>query len=534
MQGGARPNPLDLNNATPRRMPRLAVRNRSPDVIAVNETSQSSEESRGEIRPAPAEEPAPSNGQRVPSKPALNTDQRHHHRHDSKDSNASDPHARARQPGKRKSSGVMSFLTLREPSTSALEQFAEHERKKAAQKGVKSVAAVMPGVSSQKIPNHVPKVNSKWDGLPEHAKRGSIDQRDSARMKRSSIISIGSMGRTQSPKRRYGSTSSKPAGRQSQDKKRTTVHVAEISDDRPMSARSINFPPPPALTHPALRGYNQQTFLHSPSHSPDQILATSPEMDLPELPKFQDRDWSSGAVTSPDASPRTAPFDSALATRTKGLTRVSAQLTSAVDATGTFWLSDSDDVVVKTAGPDVLRPPTGHPLLRSPRSAPKVKAAESIAEETEVYHDKSRVRVDPQSICLGRDTSPGTTRNFSRPSNYFQSRSSSTSNSSSAVTTPPVHSPTFSAVTSPSTRPTTMSSSIAPADRAKSISPIRAVASDVSPRDHPGRALQIKKNEVLPWEMFDPAPEPSLTTQSASTKADSSKLKRLTCKLGKK
>ncbi|KAK4507063.1 hypothetical protein PRZ48_000797 [Zasmidium cellare] len=511
-----RPNPLDLSNATPRRMPKLAVRNKSPDEIAVNETSQSSEESHGEIQPAST----PSNNvHRVPSKPILKDDPRHQ-RHDSKDSNASEHHPRGRQPGKRKSSGVLSFLTLKEPSTSALDQFAEHERKKAAQKGAKSVAAVMPGVSSQKIPDHVPKVNSKWDGLPERAKRGSVDERD--RMKRSSIISIGSNSRGQSPRRRFGSTSSKPAARQSQDKKRTNVNVTEIIDDRPMSARSMNFPPPPIMTHPALRLPDEQTFLHSPS--PDETLVTSPETELPELHMLQDRDFSSGGLTSPDASPRTPAFEPAPVARPKGLLPSSAQLNPAIDATGTFWLSDSDNVIVKSAGPDVLEPPTSHPRLRSPRS--KVEFVEPIAEEGDGPNPKR---------SPGSNASPGAVRNFSRPSNYFQQRSTSNiSSGSSSIVTPPINSPTFSAVPSPSTRPTTMASSIAPADRAKSISPVPAMANDVSLRDRPSQAPQVKKNEVLPWEMFEPPPEPTGSSKSAASKGDSGKFKRLSHKLGKK
>ncbi|KAF2172860.1 hypothetical protein M409DRAFT_16814 [Zasmidium cellare ATCC 36951] len=523
-----RPNPLDLNNATPRRLPRLAVRNKSPDEVVASETSQSGDDIHGEIQPVPVHQHTLPTVRRVPSKPILKTDQRHH-RHDSKDSNASDYHPRGRQPSKRKSSGVLSFLTLKEPSTSALDQFAEHERKKTAQKGAKSVTAVMAGVSSQKLPDHVPKVNSKWDGLPESTKR---DQRDTDRMKRSSIISMGSSGRGQSPRRRFGSTSSKPAVRQSQDKKRTTVQVAEIKDDRPMSARTMDSPPPPIMIHPALRGPIDQTFLHSPSHSADHAWATSPELDLPELPTLQDRDFSSGAATSPDASPRTPVSDPASIARPKDSIKASAQLNSAMDPTATFWLTDSDEVMVKSAGPDVLEPPTSYPTLRSPLSATRVEFVEPIAEERDVG-SKQSVRIISRSP--GTDASPGLVRNFSRPSNYFQQRSSSNiSSGSSTVVTPPVHSPTFSAVPSPSTRPTTMASSIAPADRAKSVSPIRAFPSDTTLRDRPCQAPQIKKNEVLPWEMVEPPPEPATSTKQPSTKNDSGKLKRLSYKLGKK
>lgn len=528
----ARPNPLDLNNATPRRVPKLAVRNRSSDESAVIDTSQSSEESHGEIQPVHDKDCPSSNVHRVPSKPILKNDQRHQ-RHDSKDSNSSEKHSRGRQPNKRKSAGVLGFLTLKEPSTYALDQFAEHERKKAAQKGAKSVAAVIPGVSSQKLPDHVPKVNSKWDGLPEGARRKSVD-------KRSSIISIGSASRAHSPRRPYGSMSSKPHARRSQEKKRNNVHVTEIEDDRPMSGRSMYSPPPPSATHPALRRLDEQTFLHSPSHSPSRTYLTSPELELPELPPLQSRDYSSGTATSPDASPRTPAFDSTSPMAPK-IGHIQPLSNLGMDATGTFYLSDSDDVIVKTAGPDVLRPPGRVPNLRSTRSASRFDAPEPIAEEVDAH---PKIGAVSQSASPKADSRPGLVRNFSHVSKYCHpSNSSGPSNPSSTATTPPaLQSPAFSAAASESTRPTTSATA---ADRGKSISPIRlpsdssTVSSGLSAqwaspsKDRLSLGPQIKKNEVLPWEMFDPPPEQP-TTLKTTPKADSSKLKRLSHKLGKK
>lgn len=73
-----------------------------------------------------------------------------------------------------KKNSLVAFLTLKEPSTKALEDFADAEREKAKQKGAAPPAAP-PGVSTQKLPDYVPKVNSKWDGMPESASRKSAD-----------------------------------------------------------------------------------------------------------------------------------------------------------------------------------------------------------------------------------------------------------------------------------------------------------------------------------------------------------------------
>ncbi|KAF2187819.1 hypothetical protein K469DRAFT_628857 [Zopfia rhizophila CBS 207.26] len=83
---------------------------------------------------------------------------------------------------KKKTNPVLGFLTLKEPSQSAFEHFAEQQRKQAVEKGGKRSPVGLPGISPQKLPSKVPKVNSKWDGVPESQKtRGSMARkRDSA------------------------------------------------------------------------------------------------------------------------------------------------------------------------------------------------------------------------------------------------------------------------------------------------------------------------------------------------------------------
>ena len=59
---------------------------------------------------------------------------------------------------------------MKEPSQLALEQFAEAQRKQAAEKGAKATPVSLANVSPQKLPSTVPKVNSKWDGVPDKLK----------------------------------------------------------------------------------------------------------------------------------------------------------------------------------------------------------------------------------------------------------------------------------------------------------------------------------------------------------------------------
>ncbi|KAF2750675.1 hypothetical protein M011DRAFT_523665 [Sporormia fimetaria CBS 119925] len=76
--------------------------------------------------------------------------------------------AKAATPLKKKASAVRSFFTAREPSHLALEEYTKQQLKQA-QEGKRPSAIA--GLPNQKLPAHVPKVNSKWDGMPEALKK---------------------------------------------------------------------------------------------------------------------------------------------------------------------------------------------------------------------------------------------------------------------------------------------------------------------------------------------------------------------------
>lgn len=67
---------------------------------------------------------------------------------------------------KKKSSSFFNFLAVKEPTSGALDQYAQLQKKQAEEKGTKFMA----GVPSQKLPAEVPRVNTKWNGLPQSAK----------------------------------------------------------------------------------------------------------------------------------------------------------------------------------------------------------------------------------------------------------------------------------------------------------------------------------------------------------------------------
>lgn len=110
--------------------------------------------------------------------------------------------SRGRQTSKKKSSRLLAFLRLKEPSTSAFENFADQERKRIAQKDSSRSGGV--GASCQRLPDYVPKVNSKWNGLPEQlkARRRKSDDLGYKEMVNSARSPVSSHGSTTKPNER--------------------------------------------------------------------------------------------------------------------------------------------------------------------------------------------------------------------------------------------------------------------------------------------------------------------------------------------
>ena len=73
----------------------------------------------------------------------------------------------AKPPKTKKTSSFLGTLFTKEPSTDAFVQMQNQSRKQMAQNPGRKYPPGMAGVSSVKMPENVPKVNSKWNGLPQ-------------------------------------------------------------------------------------------------------------------------------------------------------------------------------------------------------------------------------------------------------------------------------------------------------------------------------------------------------------------------------
>lgn len=195
---------------------------------------------------------------------------------------------------KKKGAAVLGFLSIKEPSASALEQFAEQQRKQAAEKSNASgrkVPVGMSGVSSQKLPANVPKVNSKWDGLPETASRSSKDtKRDDASSRR-----ISNLSSTTSFSHRTGMSTSDTG----------SVRTVSTSDSRapPNSLASSNSP---------LRINSKQANGYAPSLGSTNSPMASPPLPSPSITHKSAASGTSYIVPKGPSSPLRPPSLSSL------------------------------------------------------------------------------------------------------------------------------------------------------------------------------------------------------------------------------
>ncbi|MCJ1337543.1 hypothetical protein MMC09_002825 [Bachmanniomyces sp. S44760] len=79
----------------------------------------------------------------------------------------------------KKKGSFFSFLSVKEPSTQAWIDYQGNLKKAPGARESRNAAVGLPMVSTAKLPTSVPKVNSKWDGIPEKERLRKTDMRNS-------------------------------------------------------------------------------------------------------------------------------------------------------------------------------------------------------------------------------------------------------------------------------------------------------------------------------------------------------------------
>lgn len=436
---------------------------------------------------------------------------------------------------KKKGNSMFGFLTLKEPSQSALEQFAEKQRKQAAEKGGKVSAVGIPSVSMQKLPLTVPKVNSKWDGIPESLKAKEAAQKkrenflnsEKAKLKsfgspEGSVVTFESSGSRNPPNSIASSSNS------SSRSARRSSHSRSISSEGSQPKDKPNrFTSPPGF-NPSAAGLKIRASLKSPSMT-----------SLPEISYFFPDEPGASTTNMEAETPGVSPPESS------DLLQGTSKLKDSKRAPRPTSLQTSSnlDDIAWARSPTLVEFQTGHEgvdtqavlkrisnihqgFLAGEAQEVRLPGEEEEKEEVGV----NELEVDQQgTLSISASTRPTshaghpatpTITNFSRPlSSQPPIKPLASSRPSNAVTT--LHSTFLETPTIPEGSTTEHAAvNFLPArkdmhlrniSRGDTISIAGSVAPSVapsemsaqwfrSPRERLGLGGRIKKSNALPWE----------------------------------
>ena len=275
---------------------------------------------------------------------------------------------------KKGSKFLSGFFGVKEPSAQALQDY-ERQLKKHGRGRVSAVG--MPGVSSAKLPATVPKVNSKWDGVPrtlkEREKHGDARRQSTSGLSRRP-------GSSRSGRSDHSATSTADSARRRlsrgtldgmltrSDSSNTLAELYGWETNNPNSGSStINFSaehrPTTSRSAPSL----PKTSSVYPHEPPAPLAITSPPVELsPPSP--------SGSSNPPSLSnsPVLTPFDSSPATPPPLISLAPPKLESNHRESTKIGLLEAPgfakEVIVKSAGVNVLGPPAS--AKRKPKPTP--------------------------------------------------------------------------------------------------------------------------------------------------------------------
>ena len=286
---------------------------------------------------------------------------------------------------KRKRDFFTSLFTAREPSAQALAEYEKQLKQASATRG-RSTVALMPGISPARLPPTVPKVNSKWDGLPQSMQK----KQDTRERSGSSTPRSNSPGRSETslerayprrPKSRdtLGTTSTGTGGSQNRLATLYGWQSAENSNDH------LNQDGAADMTRGrAARKASNRSFS---GHRPAAATAV-PDMPSIEACKLAGQATSPASSRSPsltlcNSSPATPGEISLKAPILKVLKYASPIGTP---STSSGAPSPATSVIVVSSGPHILGPPTSLKQGKgasAPVSRPPIGSHTSSEQSTE-------------------------------------------------------------------------------------------------------------------------------------------------------
>ncbi|MCJ1296277.1 hypothetical protein MMC34_007843 [Xylographa carneopallida] len=364
---------------------------------------------------------------------------------------------------KKKRSSVFSFFTVKEPSTQAWLDYQESLRKQQPERDGRISTVGLAMVSSAKLPPTVPKVNSRWDGVPD-----SVIQRE--KEKKTKRCSGHLHAKQLSNNLSGGRSMSRSSSQSSRNGRRTP-------------GSTLGFGAPPLSSSSAASSGNGVPWTPSRSSADEREFPTSfgnstysgPETPLseisssiPNIPEsvkscedfhkicFSDSTkltepptFNASSTSSPrDISPATPQLNpSLISPLSRDIDSSTNEQPSQIRTTVLTLPPHQEQVVLRSIGPNILAPPM------SSRRKPNVSAQALLLPESQ-----------PASI-LRRETTHRKTSNIARSSisDYFSSHTQGIPDSDIRVNTPQE---------TPKSCPPSVSNHVERGNPAKSLTPI--------------------------------------------------------------
>lgn len=310
------------------------------------------------------------------------------------------------KPAKGRGNSFLNFFIVKEPSQQAFEEYERRMRAKGPTSDGRTGSGGIPGVSSAKMPATVPKVNSNWDGVPQVIKlkekeKKSGGQANMGKYSRS-ISTAGSDRSKTTASSMTSSDSSSVRGKAGLSHLESSSGTADLygwesaspmndSRDRFEMADVLRDPRDASVSSRSRKKMALSSHPVRPSHVPENYLDTelpplplasehgSRGFSLPEREILPDTpaQSSSSTITSSEASPVT-PYD--FSSIHGGSSRHLGHGTDPHHViTTTLVMPDQDEVIIRSAGVQILGPPV------SARRKGKQPAAPLASHEPERF-----------------------------------------------------------------------------------------------------------------------------------------------------
>ena len=357
----------------PNRLPKLSYRTKSCDTVFISSTSTGFARSTASTTPP---SPLPSDSSLSPRSPLSEMSHPSNTSHSSS-ATSSMSSKRSSAPPKKRPNLLSGLLGVKEPSAQALQDYHRHMIK---QGGGRVNAVGMPGVSSAKLPATVPKVNSKWNGVPQ-----TLKEKEKEKQRNATSPSMPGLSRQSGTSRSIGSERRAMSAGVSSGKRLSHGTLDEVSvqsgsnnnladlygwettschgggsaidfaaEHKPSSSRATSSWSVPSLQH------NSPFSLRDPPRTP-VIPSSYTEFPTPSPPALS----YSPTLTPYDSSPATPDASSPFLSLTSPVSEATHQKdikTTVLVAPG------SAEVIVKSAGVNILGPPAA--AKRKPRPTP--------------------------------------------------------------------------------------------------------------------------------------------------------------------